>query len=477
MTPYDIWLDRIPEIGAASILALRQAMGEDRYFAERFYRMTKAEREAAALRALSQSGMRSERAARRKACLMAAGAEREPGQYAEEMEEQEIRFAVYDDPEYPQKLRNLPDPPFGLYYYGRLPSDTHPSAAIIGTRMASAYGRDQARVFAREIAREGVQIISGMAIGIDGIAGRGALDADGDTFAVLGCGVDICYPKENLDLYEALLERGGILSEYPPGSEPQKKMFPSRNRIISGLSDVVLVIEAREKSGTLITVDRALEYGIDVYALPGRVSDRNSRGCNELIRQGAGIATCPQDILDYIYGEKPMRESETGEGACGEEAHGASEGENDPGRRCRPVQLSLDFEIFSSPEDDRTQECADEEDSGCRGPERGTQEAQQEKDPAHASAASDEMRRRREAEQAAAQEALRRRLEALSRLERSVYDALDESAPRGIDALLPDVRAAMGRNVSFQEVMRSITILCMKDLAAEIRVGNYISVK
>ena len=437
MTQYDIWLDRIPEIGAAAILSLRQTMGEDRNFAEKFYRMRKGERETVALQALARSGTRSEQAARQKARLLAAGAEQEPEQYAQELEEQDIRFAVYDDPEYPEKLRRITDPPFGLYYYGRLPSNTHPSAAIIGTRMASAYGRDQARRFAREIAREGVQIISGMAIGIDGIAGRGALDVGGDTFAVLGCGVDICYPKENADLYGALLERGGVLSEYPPGSEPQRKMFPSRNRIISGLSDVVLVIEAREKSGTLITVDRALEYGIDVYALPGRVSDKNSRGCNELIRQGAGIATSPRDILDYIYGEKPLV-SAVMQDADKEDPEIPSEAGTVRSGRRRPVQMSLDFEVFSSPEA--------MEEMGEMG----------------------EMKGKGESENAG-------RLAALSRPERAVYEALDTSTPQGIDAILPAVRVSLGRNVSYQEVMRTITMLSMKNLAFEVRVGNYIA--
>ena len=387
MTPYDIWLDRVPEVGSATLLALRQVLGGDRNFAEEFYRMSGKDREEAARQAVARTGENSQRIGLRKAALLAKGPERTPAQYAGELEEQEIRFAVYDDPEYPSRLRNIPDPPFGLYYYGRLPSDTLPSAAIIGTRMASAYGRDQARRFARTLAAEGVQVVSGMALGIDGIAGRGALDADGDTFAVLGCGVDICYPKENADLYGALLERGGILSEYPPGTEPQRGLFPSRNRIISALSDVVLVIEAREKSGTLITVDRALEYGIDVFALPGRVTDRNSRGCNELIRQGAGIAVSAQTILDYIYGERPADEP----GDAGDDA------------AYRP-------EILSKPE-------------------------------------------------------------------RAVYEALDESTPQGIDAILPAVRTAMGRDVSYQEVMRTINLLSMKNLAAEVRVGNYIRVR
>ena len=145
-------------------------------------------------------------------------------------------------------------------------------------------------------------MVSGMARGIDGIAQKAALEAGGASFAVLGCGVDICYPEENRELYDRLLQEGGILSEYPPGMPPEPKLFPPRNRIISGLSDLVLVIEARKKSGTLITVDMALEQGREVYALPGRVSDKLSDGCNRLIRQGAGVATCPEDILEFFFG-------------------------------------------------------------------------------------------------------------------------------------------------------------------------------
>ena len=430
MTEYDIWLSRIPEIGSKTILSLREVMGGLPQFSEEFYRMTKEERTAAAFRALEFSGEKSERVVRRKAAYLTAGPGREPAQYLEEMEEQEIRYAVYDDAEYPDKLRYISDPPFGLYYYGHLPSNTHPSAAIVGTRMASAYGRDQARVFAREIAREVVQIISGMALGIDGVAGRGALDADGESFAVLGCGVDICYPKENMDLYGALMERGGILSEYPPGTEPARQFFPSRNRIISGLADVVLVIEAREKSGTLITVDRALEYGIDVFALPGRVSDKNSRGCNALIKQGAGIATCPGDILDYLFGEQAFLFRDSG----GEETSDMS---------CDTSGNAL----LSSPLSDRYSEDKDPQPSAAgdmdsEEPERG---------------------------------AVQTRPSSLSKLEQAVFETLDESTPQGIDALLPAVRETMGRTVSCQEVMRTITMLTMKDLVQEIRVGNYIS--
>lgn len=226
----------------------------------------------------------------------------EPERIEEELERAGIGFISAMEEGFPEKLRQIPDPPFGIYYKGSLPSEEEPAAAIIGARLASSYGREQARRFGRRMGARGIAVISGMARGIDGIAQKAALDADGKSYAVLGCGVDICYPEENQELYERLQQQGGVLSEYPPGMQPIAKLFPPRNRIISGLSDLVLVIEARKRSGTLITVDMALEQGREVYALPGRVSDALSDGCNRLIRQGAGPATCPEDILEYFFG-------------------------------------------------------------------------------------------------------------------------------------------------------------------------------
>lgn len=215
---------------------------------------------------------------------------------------QKIKLTCYGDGDYPGRLRNIPDPPFCLYYQGKLPEDKILAAALIGARACSGYGAYAAREFGSKLARTGIQIISGLAMGIDGIGQEAALNAGGQTFGVLGCGVDICYPKSNRQIYEACREQGGILSEYPPGTAPASYLFPPRNRIISGLSDVVIVVEAREKSGTLITVDMALEQGREVYAVPGRITDSLSRGCNRLFKQGAGVAISPVDILEVLYG-------------------------------------------------------------------------------------------------------------------------------------------------------------------------------
>ncbi len=218
-----------------------------------------------------------------------------------------IDFVFFGEAGYPGRLMNIPDYPFVLFYRGKLPADSCRSAAVIGSRRADPYGMKQTQLFTERLAAAGVQIISGLARGIDGCAGRTALSVPGGyACGVLGCGVDICYPPGHRQLYELHAEKGGLVSEYLPGTEPKPSLFPPRNRLISGLADAVLVIEAAAKSGTMITVNTALEQGKDVYAVPGRVGDRFSEGCNELIAQGAGIATDPFRILEAL-GQNPLR--------------------------------------------------------------------------------------------------------------------------------------------------------------------------
>lgn len=208
-----------------------------------------------------------------------------------------ISYTYCREMDFPEKLSNIPDPPFGIFYKGRLPDDRFPAVAMIGARKCSEYGRCMAQRFAAGFAACGVNIISGMALGIDGISQKEALKAGGSSYAVLGCGVDVVYPRANEQLYRQLQEKGGILSEYPPQMQPRPVLFPLRNRIISAFADAVVVIEAREKSGTLITVDMALEQGKEVYAVPGRCTDALSIGCNRLLRQGALIASSAEDII------------------------------------------------------------------------------------------------------------------------------------------------------------------------------------
>ncbi|MBR4760037.1 MAG: DNA-processing protein DprA [Lachnospiraceae bacterium] len=194
-------------------------------------------------------------------------------------------------------------------------SEPHPTVAVIGSRICSEYGRMVAGRIGKLCAQMGIELISGMAVGIDGIAQRAALEAGGRVTAVLGSGVDVCYPKENRELYETLLQKGRIISEYIPGTEPVAGNFPMRNRIISGLADAVIVVEAKERSGTMITVDMALEQGRQVYIIPGRLTDPLSAGCNRLISQGAEIIWNLGETLDMIRGSVLCKQNENiGEG-------------------------------------------------------------------------------------------------------------------------------------------------------------------
>ena len=210
-----------------------------------------------------------------------------------------IYFVTEQDAVYPNKLRHMTDRPYGLFVKGRLREELL-CVAIVGTRTCSSYGGFIARQFGERLGAAGVCIISGLAKGIDSIAQNAALDAGAWVLGVLGCGIDVCYPRENIDLYERMSRQGALLSEYMPGMQPQPAFFPARNRIISGLADCVLVVEAKEKSGSLITGDYALEQGKDLYAIPGRLTDPCSAGCNYLIKQGAGIVLSPDDLLEEL---------------------------------------------------------------------------------------------------------------------------------------------------------------------------------
>lgn len=217
------------------------------------------------------------------------------------LKEKGIKAVSYDDRSYPGRLREIPDKPFLLYYIGGLPMETMPCVAVIGARMCSEYGRFIAAELSAGLAERGIQVVSGMADGIDGIAQRSALEHGGMSYGVLGCGVDVCYPSSNRTLYQALQIHGGILSEFPPGTKPEARHFPMRNRIISGLADLILVIEAKERSGTRITVNMALEQGKEVYAVPGRITDELSRGCNRMILEGAGVAADINELAEAAW--------------------------------------------------------------------------------------------------------------------------------------------------------------------------------
>ena len=214
-----------------------------------------------------------------------------------------ISFIHRESDEYPVRLKNIPDAPYGLYLKGDLPDEDNISIAVIGARNSTYFGREMARIIAGQLAEYGVTIVSGLARGIDGMAHKGALESKGYTLGILGCGIDKVYPEENYQLFMQMEKTGGILSESNMGIKPCAGLFPQRNRLISGMADGILVVEAREKSGTFITVDQGLEQGREIFALPGRIMDAASAGCNNLIKMGAHIVTEATDILDF-FGDK-----------------------------------------------------------------------------------------------------------------------------------------------------------------------------
>ena len=208
------------------------------------------------------------------------------------------RILTIQDAEYPQRLRNIFDPPLLLYVKGRMPAiDEEAAVAVVGTRNCTPYGIASAERLSQELAASGASVVTGLARGVDSAAARGALRAGGKVVGVTGNGLDVFYPSENRDLYADVAAAGVLLSEYPPGSPPDKTHFPVRNRIMSGLSVAALVVEAPERSGALITARLTLEQGREVYAVPGPIDAPVSVGCNRLIRDGAGLAAEGWDIL------------------------------------------------------------------------------------------------------------------------------------------------------------------------------------
>ncbi|MBU1026266.1 MAG: DNA-processing protein DprA, partial [Candidatus Margulisbacteria bacterium] len=221
----------------------------------------------------------------------------------------DIKISTLDDKNYPKSLKNIFDPPSILYQSSCLLPKDEKAIAIVGTRRASHYGKKVARDLARELSSLGLTIVSGMALGIDTAAHEGALEAGGRTIAVLGCGIDVCYPPRNKGLMERIKQSGAIVSEFPPGTEPEGWTFPQRNRIISGLSLGTIVIEGGYKSGAMITAKLALDQGREVFAIPGNIESELSRGPHWLIKQGAKLVEGVEDILEELNMIVPERMS------------------------------------------------------------------------------------------------------------------------------------------------------------------------
>ena len=220
------------------------------------------------------------------------------------------KIITLKDDDYPKRLKDIYDPPALLYVRGELRSEDELAIAIVGSRKTSPYGRWFTEKIGQDLARHGVTVVSGMARGIDSVAHKGSLQGGGRTIAVLGCGVDVIYPSENRNLFYQIIDQGAILSEFPMGSPPEGGHFPRRNRIISGLSIGVVIVQASAESGSLITAGYALEQGREVFAVPGNVGAEGSRGTNRLIKEGAKLVESTEDILEEILPQW-KREKET----------------------------------------------------------------------------------------------------------------------------------------------------------------------
>lgn len=226
------------------------------------------------------------------------------------LKEKEISLLSIEDTAYPLKLKEIKDPPPVLFLKGKLADAGTPCVSVIGARECSEYGCNVAKRLGEVLASNGISVISGMARGVDSVSQGSALDAGGHSLAILGGGVDVLYPRESRSLYQRLLKSGGILSEFPPKTTPLRPYFALRNRLIAGMCDSLCVVEAKEKSGTMITVDHALNYGKDIYAVPGRITDVTSLGTNALIRDGAGVITdidaFAHEIIEKFGANMPM---------------------------------------------------------------------------------------------------------------------------------------------------------------------------
>ena len=218
----------------------------------------------------------------------------------ERLQHLQVSALTWEDDEYPRRLKEIDQPPPVLYVRGTLQEQDDWAVAMVGTRHATAYGRQVADEVSATLARSGVTVVSGLARGVDSIAHQAALNAGGRTLAVLGCGVDVIYPPENRRLAMQIIEHGALISDYPLGTAPESQNFPPRNRLISGISQAVIVIEAGVTSGSLITATFAVEQGRDVFAVPGSILAPQSQGTNRLIRDGAAPLLSPQDVLEAL---------------------------------------------------------------------------------------------------------------------------------------------------------------------------------
>ncbi len=294
---YWIAFNRVPGIGPARLAALLELCGSIQAAWE------------APLSTLRQAGLDR----RSLENLMALRGQVDPQAELERVRQAGVQVLTWDDPAYPARLRQIPHPPPVLYIQGELTPQDEVAVALVGTRRASAYGRQVAETLARELAHHRVTVVSGLALGIDTVAHQAALDAGGRTLAVLGSGVDQIYPARNRGLALRVAAQGALISEYPLGTRAEAANFPPRNRIISGLSLAVVVVEAGERSGARITAEFAADQGREVFAVPGSIFSPSSLGCNRLIQQGACPLLSPEELLEQLRVERQAAQQQARE--------------------------------------------------------------------------------------------------------------------------------------------------------------------
>jgi DNA processing protein len=281
---YWVWLSAIPKVGARRCIKLLEHFKEPKGIWEA------SKDELLTLQFMNEETIYQ---------VLNKRYRQEAEKHVENIIKQKISIVTIKSEVYPYYLKNIHDPPIVLYTNGGLNIDEK-FVAVVGSRKASSYGLEVAQRISNELSGLGITVVSGMARGIDSSAHNGALKAEGRTIAILGCGPDIVYPSENKALMDRIRQSGAVISEYLPGTQPVPQNFPARNRIISGLSLGVVVVEAGIKSGSLITADFALEQGREVFAVPGNINSLNSKGTNRLIKDGAKIVTCIDDIIEEL---------------------------------------------------------------------------------------------------------------------------------------------------------------------------------
>lgn len=290
-----LWMSQVPSLDRHAVRALTGFLGQDAADVARLL-YTAPE---SGVGELCGSLWQEQRAGRMRSAILAAR-RRDPGRLARDLHRQGIRFTYPGERGFPERLRHIPDPPFALYIRGSLPSLARPAVAISGSRRPSEYGRGQAAAFGRTLSEAGIQTVTGLSGGVERIFTGTALSAGGRVLGIMGCSLEYYWPRESQELWQQLERCGGLLSEYPPGTRPRGALYPPRNRLLSGLADAVLLIEAQAGNGSLHLVDAALEQGREVLCVPGRISEERSRICNTLIAQGALPALSPIQVADFL---------------------------------------------------------------------------------------------------------------------------------------------------------------------------------